>query len=84
MKLDKDLSIVQNWLFANILTINVNKTDKYMIIGSRQNFSQLINEPVLTIGSESIESLWISGRTHHLELRPEEDLKILRRSKHLV
>ena len=48
------MSIVQNWLLSNILTLNVNKSDKYMIIGSRQKFSQLINEPVLTIGSESI------------------------------
>ena len=53
MKLEKDLSNVHNWLLANKLTLNVKKTE-YMIIGSRQKLSQIINEPVLSIGSESV------------------------------
>ena len=56
MKLEKDLSNVHNWLLGNKLTLNVKKTE-YMIIGSRQKLFQIINEPVLSIGSESISSV---------------------------
>ena len=53
MKLDQDLCNVRHWLLANKWAFNVNKTE-YIIIGSRQKLSQLINETVLTIGSENI------------------------------
>ena len=53
MKLEKYLSNVHNWLLANKLIRNVNKTE-YTIIASRQKLSQIINEPGLSIGSESV------------------------------
>ena len=52
-KLDADLNNVHNWLLINKLTLNVQKTE-YMLIGSRQELSQVKSDPDLHIGSEGI------------------------------
>ena len=42
------------WLLANKLTLNA-KNPEFMLIGSRQRLSQIISDPILSIGSESIK-----------------------------
>jgi hypothetical protein len=44
------------WLLANKLTLNTEKTE-YILIGSRQRLSQIITDPTLSIGSESIKRI---------------------------
>lgn len=45
LKLEQDLSNVHQWLLVNKLTLNVKKKPEYMLVGSRQKLSQVINEP---------------------------------------
>ena len=41
-KMNYDVNLIQSWLSANKLTLNVKKT-KYMLIGSRFKLSQINN-----------------------------------------
>jgi len=52
--LEIELNKVHTWLLANKLTLNAEKTE-FMLIGSRQRLSQIISDPILSIGSESIK-----------------------------
>ena len=52
--LEIELNKVHMWLLANKLTLNAKKTE-LMLIGSRQRLSQIIADPILSIGSESIK-----------------------------
>ena len=52
--LEIELNKVHMWLLANKLTLNAKKTE-FMLIGSRQRLSQIIADPILSIGSESIK-----------------------------
>ena len=45
---------MHKWLLANKLTLN-EKNPEFMLIGSRQRLSQIISDPILSIGSESIK-----------------------------
>ena len=52
--LEIELNKVHMWLLANKLTINAKNTE-FMLIGSRKRLSQIIADPILSIGSESIK-----------------------------
>ena len=52
--LEIELNKVHMWLLANKLTLNAKKPE-FMLIGSRQRLSQIIADPILSIGSESIK-----------------------------
>ena len=52
--LNHDLENVHQWLLANRLTLNKEKTE-YMIIGSRQKLSKIINEPEIHVGETTIK-----------------------------
>ena len=52
--LEIELNKVHMWLLANKLTLNAKKTE-FMLIGSRQRLSQIISDPILSIGSEAIK-----------------------------
>ena len=44
-KLSNELNNVHNWLLANKLTVNVDKSE-YMLIGSRQRLAGIDSEPL--------------------------------------
>jgi hypothetical protein len=49
-----DLENVHQWLLANKLTLNKDKTE-YMIIGSRQRISNLVTDPKIELGESVIK-----------------------------
>lgn len=53
-RLNTDLESVHQWLLANKLTLNKEKTE-YMIIGSRQRLSNIINDPKIQLGETTIK-----------------------------
>ena len=53
-KINSDLNSVHNWLLANKLTLNVEKTE-YMIVGSRQRLNQINSDPDILIGDHMIK-----------------------------
>ena len=42
-KMNYDMNLIQLWLTANKLTLNIKKT-KYMLIGSKSKYSQIHND----------------------------------------
>lgn len=96
-KLEMDLNNVHCWLLANKLTLNVKKTE-YMLIGSRQKLSKVNSDPILRIGSESINRVSltktlgvlvdenITWRNHidHVAKKAAKGIGLLRRSKDLL
>ena len=52
-KLNNELSNVYNWLSANKLTVNVDKSE-YMLIGSRQRLAGIDSEPIINIGGKNL------------------------------
>jgi hypothetical protein len=52
--LNHDLENIHQWMLANRLTLNKEKTE-YMIIGSRQKLSKIINEPEIHVGETTIK-----------------------------
>ena len=54
--LNKNLEIVHHWFLANKLTLSYNKTE-YMIIGSRQKILNIQEEPLVSIGNETIKKI---------------------------
>ena len=62
-KLETQLNIqldkIYRWLVANRLTLNVSKTE-YMIIGSRHNLGKIDKDPVIKIGSETVNRVHTS------------------------
>ena len=53
-RLNADLENVHQWLVANKLTLNKQKTE-YMIIGSRQRISNIITDPKIELGESVIK-----------------------------
>ncbi len=54
--LNNNLEKVHQWLLANKLTPSYDKTE-YMIIGSRQKIANIQEEPIISIGNESIKKI---------------------------
>ena len=55
-QLNIELDKIYRWLVANRLTLNVSKTE-YMIIGSRHKLGKIDKDPVIKIGSETVN--WV-------------------------
>ena len=53
-RINVDLENVHQWLLANKLTLNKDKTE-YMIIGSRQRISNLVTDPEIELGESVIK-----------------------------
>ena len=53
-RINVDLENVHQWLLANKLTLNKDKTE-YMIIGSRQRISNLVTDPKIELGESVIK-----------------------------
>ena len=53
-RLNGEREKVYAWLVANKLTINVEKTE-YMLIGTRQKISQIIDNPQIVTGEERVK-----------------------------
>ena len=54
--LNYDLEHIHQWLLANILTFNKDKTE-YMIMGSRQRSSNIETDPKIELGERKIKQL---------------------------
>ena len=59
IKLNGDLQHIHSWLLANKLTLNIDKSE-YMIVGSRQRLSNIIDNPVISIGEQNIKRVTTS------------------------
>ncbi len=53
-RLNSDLELMHNWLLANKLTLNKEKTE-YMLIGSHQRLSTVETDPILEFGDTKIK-----------------------------
>ena len=53
-RLNDDLEQIHQWLLANKLILNKDKTE-YMIIGSRQRLSKIETDPVIELGETKIK-----------------------------
>ena len=53
-RINVDLENVHQWLLANKLTLNKDKTE-YMIIGSRQRISNIVTDPKIELGESVIK-----------------------------
>ena len=53
-RINVDLENIHQWLLANKLTLNKDKTE-YMIIGSRQRISNLVTDPKIELGESVIK-----------------------------
>jgi hypothetical protein len=53
-RLNENLEKVHQWLLANKLTLNSEKTE-YMIIGSKQRLGNIINDPQIELGEATIK-----------------------------
>ena len=58
-QLNIELDKIYRWLVANRLTLNVSKTE-YMIIASRHNLGKIDKDPVIKIGSETVNRVHTS------------------------
>ena len=58
-QLNIELDKIYRWLVANKLTLNVSKTE-YMIIGSCHNLGKIDKDPVIKIGSETVNRVHTS------------------------
>ena len=54
IKLNNDLENIHQWLLANKLTLNKDKTE-YMIAGSRQRISKIEGDPEVKLGNCNIK-----------------------------
>ena len=54
-KLNNELNNVHNWLLANKLTVNVDKSE-YMLIESWQRLAGIDTEPIINIGGEKLKA----------------------------
>ena len=52
-KLNDELNNVHNWLVANKLTVNVDKSE-YMLIGSRQRLAGIDRQPKIDMGGKNL------------------------------
>ena len=58
-QLNFELDNIYRWLVANRLTLNVSKTE-CMIIGSRHNLGKIEKDPIIKIGSETVNRVHTS------------------------
>ena len=56
VKLNKGLENIHQWLLANKLTLNMDKTE-YMIAGSRQRINKIEYDPDIRLGNDNIKEL---------------------------
>ena len=56
-QLNSELDNIYQWLVANRLTLNFSKTE-YMIIGSRHNLGKINKDPIIKIGSETLNRVY--------------------------
>ena len=57
IKLNNDIQNVHRWLTANMLSLNMKKTE-FMIIGSRHRLTTIENSPVLTLRGSNIKRVF--------------------------
>ena len=69
-KFNNELSNVHNWLLANKLTVNVDKSE-YMLIGSRQRLAGIDSEPIINIGGKNLSRV---SKTKSLGILMDENL----------
>ena len=69
-KFNNELSNVHNWLLANKLTVNVDKSE-YMLIGSRQRLAGIDIEPIINIGGKNLRRV---SKTKSLGILIDENL----------
>ena len=93
--LNRDLDNVHNWLGANKLTLNMNKTE-FMLIGSRQRLSTLADSPIITINDNqvsqvtTVKSLGVTidnkleWSSHKLTKKVASGIGAIKRIRHLV
>ena len=53
-KMNYDMKLIQSWLSANKLTLNVKKT-KYMLIGSQFKLSQINSDVTVKVNNTPLE-----------------------------
>ena len=53
-KMNYDMNLIQSWLSANKLTLNVKKT-KYMLMGSQFKLSQINNDFTVKVNNTTLE-----------------------------
>ena len=53
-KMNHDMKLIQSWLTANKLTLNIKKT-KFMLIGSTYRLSQVHNDFTVQVNNKSLE-----------------------------
>ena len=96
-KMNYDMNLIQSWLSANKLTLNVKKT-KYMLIGSQSKLSQInsdftvkVNNTPLervikhkSLGVEIDESLNWRPHIHTISKEISAGVAILRRVSHFI
>ena len=96
-KMNYDMNLIQSWLSANKLTLNVKKT-KYMLIGSQFKLSQLnsdftvkVNNTPLervikhkALGVQIDESLNWRPHIHTISKKISAGITILRRVSHFI
>ena len=96
-KMNYDMNLIQSWLSANILTLNVKKT-KYMLIGSQFKLSQInsdftvkVNNTPLervikhkSLGVQIDESLNWRPHIHTISKKISAGIAILRRVSHFI
>ena len=58
-QLNLELDNIYRWLVANRLTLNVSKTE-YMTTGSRHNLGKIEKDPIIKIGSETVNRVHTS------------------------
>ena len=58
-KLNSDLDNIHQWLVANMLSLNVSKTEYIIIhVGSRHNLNKIIEGPIIKIGDQLVNRVY--------------------------
>ena len=92
-----DMNLIQSWLSANKLTLNVKKT-KYMLIGSQFKLSQINNDFTVkvnntplervikhkSLGVHIAESLYWGPHINTISKKISAGIAILKRVSHLI
>ena len=68
--MNNELNNVHNWLLANKLTVNVDKSG-YMLIESRQRLAGIDSEPIINIGGKNLRRV---SKTKSLGILIDENL----------
>ena len=57
--LNKDLANISDWMKANKLSLNANKTE-YMVVGSHKRLHQTQSDPLITLGDNQIKRVKVT------------------------